>query len=110
MGRWPGVENQRPRESFTKEILLPNGQTAVVAYTIAEKPLPGGKAGIILRGGSKSIGRPRLFGFEHHPAIAYRLSADLIRRVIRGAVSPRRAHSQTRITRQPRVRNVRVTV
>jgi HSP90 family molecular chaperone len=36
-------------QTFTKEIPMPNGQTAVATYTIAEKPAPGSKAGLILR-------------------------------------------------------------
>jgi hypothetical protein len=59
-------------QTFTKEILLPNGQTAVATYTIAEKPVPGNKAGIILRVGGKSIGRPHLFGLEHDEMLSDR--------------------------------------
>ena len=59
-------------KTFTKEILLPNGQTAVATYTIAEKPVPGSKAGIILRVGGKSIGRPHLFGLEHDEMLSDR--------------------------------------
>jgi hypothetical protein len=59
-------------QTFTKEILLPNGRTAVATYTIAEKPVPGSKAGIILRVGGKSIGRPPLFGLEHDEMLSDR--------------------------------------
>ena len=59
-------------KTFTKEILLPNGQIAVATYTIAEKPVPGSKAGIILRVGGKSIGRPHLFGLEHDEMLSDR--------------------------------------
>lgn len=59
-------------ETFTKEIPLPNGQTAVATYTIADKPVPGSKAGIILRVGGKSIGRPHLFGLEHDELLSDR--------------------------------------
>ena len=65
-------------ETFTKEIPLPNGQTAVVTYTIAEKPVPGSKAGIILRVGGKSIGRPHLFGLEHDEVLSDRLKRRVV--------------------------------
>lgn len=59
-------------ETFTKEIPLPNGKTAVVTYTIAEKPVPGSRAGLIVRVGGKSIGRPHLFGLEHEELLSDR--------------------------------------
>ncbi len=65
-------------ETFTKEIPLPNGQTAVATYTIAEKPVPGRKAGIILRVGGKSIGRPHLFGLEHDEMLSDRSKRRIV--------------------------------
>lgn len=59
-------------QTFTKEIPLPNGRIAVATYTIAEKPVPGSKAGIIVRVGGKSIGRPHLFGLEHDEMLSDR--------------------------------------
>ena len=59
-------------QTFTKEIPLPNGQTAAATYTIAEKPVPGSKAGLILRVGGKSIGQPHLFGLEHDEMLSDR--------------------------------------
>jgi hypothetical protein len=59
-------------QTFSKEIPLPNGQAAVATYNIAEKPVPGSKAGIILRVGGKSIGRPHLFGLEHDEMLSDR--------------------------------------
>jgi len=37
--------------TFTEEYTLPNGTKATATYTISEKPVPGRKAGIILRAG-----------------------------------------------------------
>lgn len=67
---------------FKEEITLPNGQTATLTYTIAEKPLPGKKAGLIVRVGEKTIGKPHLFGLENHEDIS-----DKLRRRIVGEVS-----------------------
>lgn len=44
----------------------------MATYTIAEKPVPGSKAGIILRVGGKSIGRPHLFRLEHDETLSDR--------------------------------------
>ena len=51
-------------EKFQTEITLPNGQTATVSYTIADKPLPGKKSGLNVRVGGKRIGKPHLFGLK----------------------------------------------
>ncbi|MBK7999438.1 MAG: ATP-binding protein [Verrucomicrobia bacterium] len=59
-------------QTFTGEIPLPNGRTATYTYTIADKPVPGSKAGIILRDGGKAIGRPHLFGLEHDEILSDR--------------------------------------
>ena len=60
-------------EKFQKEVTLPNGQIASVSYTIADKPLPGKKAGLIVRVGGKSIGKPHLFGLENDDGVSDRL-------------------------------------
>jgi Histidine kinase-, DNA gyrase B-, and HSP90-like ATPase len=65
-------------EKFQTEITLPNGQTATVSYTIADKPLPGKKSGLNVRVGGKSIGKPHLFGLENDPAISDRLRCRIV--------------------------------
>lgn len=65
-------------EKFRKEITLPNGQVATVSYTIAEKPLPGKKAGLIVRVGGKSIGKPHLFGLESDDSLSDRLRRRIV--------------------------------
>lgn len=65
-------------QTFTKEIQLPNGKTAVATWTIAEKPVPGSKAGLIVRVGEKSIGRPHLFGLEHDEILTDRLKRRVV--------------------------------
>lgn len=65
-------------EKFTSEITLPNGQVASVSYTIAKNPLPGRKAGLILRVGGKSIGKPHLFGLENDDALSDRLRRRIV--------------------------------
>lgn len=65
-------------EKFQKEITLPNGHTAKVSYTIADKPLPGKKSGLNVRVGGKSIGKPHLFGLENHEDISDRLRRRIV--------------------------------
>ncbi len=69
-------------EKFQTEITLPNGQTATVSYTIADKPLPGKKSGLNVRVGGKSIGKPHLFGLENDDALS-----DKLRRRIVGEIN-----------------------
>lgn len=64
--------------TFTKDFVLPNGHTAQIKYTIAEKPVPASRAGIILRSGGKTIGKPHHFGLEHDDE----LSDRLLRRIV----------------------------
>lgn len=65
-------------EKFQKEIILPNGSTASISYTIADKPLPGKKSGLNVRVGGKSIGKPHLFGLENHEDISDRLRRRIV--------------------------------
>ena len=65
-------------ERFQKNIVLPNGQTAILTGTIADKPLPGKKAGIIVRVGGKSIGKPHLFGLENDDSLSDRLRRRVV--------------------------------
>ncbi|MBV6442240.1 MAG: hypothetical protein DYG98_02720 [Haliscomenobacteraceae bacterium CHB4] len=46
-------------ETFSKEIILSNGETAIFNYTISEKPVK--TPGVIFRVGDKVIGRPENF-------------------------------------------------
>ena len=69
-------------EKFEQTITLPNGHTATVSYTIADKPLPGKKSGLIVRVGGKSIGKPHLFGLENHDDLS-----DKLRRRIVGEIN-----------------------
>lgn len=65
-------------ERFEKNVTLPNGHVATFSYTIADKPLPGKKAGLIVRVGGKSIGKPHLFGLENHDDLSDRLRRRVI--------------------------------
>ncbi|HYG35486.1 MAG TPA: ATP-binding protein [Clostridia bacterium] len=65
-------------ERFEQEVELPNGQKASVKWTVAEKPLPGKKAGVILRVGGKSVGRAHCFGLEHDETLSDRLRRRLV--------------------------------
>jgi HSP90 family molecular chaperone len=65
-------------EKFQQEVTLPNGMVATGSYTIAEKPLPGKKAGLIVRVGGKSIGKPHLFGLENDDALSDRLRRRIV--------------------------------
>jgi hypothetical protein len=65
-------------ESFKKKILLPNGKTADVSFTVATKPLPGKKAGLIVRVGGKTVGRPHCFGLEFDDTLSDRLRRRIV--------------------------------
>lgn len=67
-----------PGTTFECEVKLPNGQTAQATYTIAEKPLPAKKAGIVLRQGGKTIGRSHLFGLESVDELSDRLRRRIV--------------------------------
>ncbi len=64
--------------SFTKEVTLPNGKVAVVNWTIADKPVPSSKAGLMLRAGEKAMGRSHLFGLEHNETLSDRLRRRVV--------------------------------
>jgi hypothetical protein len=59
--------------TFTKVYNLSNGKKATATYTIAEKPVPGRRAGLILRVGEKTVGRPHHWGLEHDEQLSDRL-------------------------------------
>jgi hypothetical protein len=59
--------------TFTKEYTLPNATKATATYTISEKPVPSRKAGLILRAGEKTVGKPHLWGLEHDETLSDRL-------------------------------------
>lgn len=65
-------------QKFQTEIALPNGQSALISYTIADKPLAGKKSGLNVRVGGKSIGKPHLFGLENDDAISDRLRRRIV--------------------------------
>ena len=65
-------------EKFQKEITLPNGSTATISYTIADKPIPGRRSGLIVRVGGKSVGKPHLFGLENHEDVSDRLRRRVV--------------------------------
>jgi hypothetical protein len=64
--------------AFSKAIVLPNGHTAQIKYTIADKPVPASRAGIILRSGGKTIGKPHHFGLEHDEELSDRLRRRIV--------------------------------
>lgn len=59
--------------TFTKEYDMPDGTKAEATWTVTEKPLPGRKAGLILRSGDKSVGKPHHWGLEHDEQLSNRL-------------------------------------
>jgi hypothetical protein len=59
--------------TFIKEYPLPNGTKATATYTISEKPVPSRKAGLVLRAGDKTVGKPHLWGLEHDETLSDRL-------------------------------------
>jgi len=60
-------------ETFTKEYTLPNGSKATATYTVSDKPVAGRNAGLILRAGEKSIGKPHHWGLENEEQLTDRL-------------------------------------
>lgn len=75
-------------KKFSASVKLEDGSTAEVHYTIADKPLPKRKAGIILREETKSIGRPVFWGLENEKSLSQRLLNRVAGEVVvkRGAV------------------------
>lgn len=59
--------------TFNKEYTLSNGAKATATFTIAEKPVPGRKAGLVLRVGEKTVGKPHHWGLEHDEQLSDRL-------------------------------------
>lgn len=64
--------------TFTKEYTLPNRTKATATYTISEKPVPSRKAGLILRAGDKTVGKPHLWGLEHDETLSDRLRSRIV--------------------------------
>ena len=58
---------------FKKEYPMPDGTKAEVVWTVTDKPVPGRKAGIILRSGEKTVGKPHHWGLEHDEQLSDRL-------------------------------------
>lgn len=69
-------------KTFSQKIDIGNSQFAEVKYTIADKPLPPRKAGLILREGNKAIGRPGFFGLEADEIISPRLRNRIVGEVV----------------------------
>ena len=69
-------------ESFSKKIILADGRTAELRYTIADKPLPKNKAGLILREENKSIGKPHFWGLENNDQLSQRLRQRVVGEII----------------------------
>lgn len=69
-------------EKFCTKVTLENGRAAEVRYTIADKPLPKRKAGLILREGNKSIGRPGFWGLENVNGLSQRLMNRIVGEVV----------------------------
>lgn len=65
-------------DRFEKQFPLPGGVVAELVYSITEKPRAAKHAGIILRSGEKSVGKPHHFGLENEET----LTDALRRRVI----------------------------
>lgn len=64
--------------TFSKSVTLPNGYTAQIKYTISDKPVPASRAGIVLRSGGKTIGKPHHFGLEHDDELSDRLRRRIV--------------------------------
>lgn len=73
--------------TFTKEYDMPDGTKAEVTWTVTEKPLPGRKAGLILRSGDKSVGKPHHWGLEHDEQLSDRLRNRVVGEVKVGSTS-----------------------
>ncbi len=71
-----------PGESFVRAVELPNGAQAAVRFTIADKPLPGNRAGLVLRVKGKVIGPPKCFGLEDDEETTSRLRRRIIGEVV----------------------------
>lgn len=69
-------------KTFSQQVDIGNNQFAEVKYTIADKPLPPRKAGLILREGNKAIGRPCFFGLELNTMISPRLRNRIVGEVV----------------------------
>lgn len=69
-------------KTFSQKIDIGNNRFAEVKYTIADKPLPQRKAGLILREGNKAIGRPNFFGLETDELISARLRNRIVGEVV----------------------------
>ncbi len=67
-----------PGTTFECEVALPNGTTAKVTYTIADKPLPAKHSGVVLRQGGKTIGKAHLFGLEGVDELSDRLRRRIV--------------------------------
>ena len=59
--------------TFKKEYDMPDGTKAEAVWTVTEKPVPGKKAGLVLRAGEKSVGKPHHWGLEHDEQLTNRL-------------------------------------
>lgn len=69
-------------KTFSQNVDIGNNQFAKVKYTIADKPLPPRKAGLILREGNKAIGRPGFFGLEADSMLSPRLRNRIVGEVV----------------------------
>jgi len=69
--------------TITKQYLMPDGTKAEATWTVTENPLPGRKAGLILRSGEKSVGKPHHWGLEHDEELSKRLINRVVGEVIR---------------------------
>lgn len=65
-------------EPYKHEAVMPSGYLAVLEYVITEKPKPKSKAGIMLRCGQKSIGRPHFFGLEEDDSLTDALRCRVV--------------------------------
>lgn len=64
--------------AFTKTVTLQNGHVAQLKYTISDKPVPASRAGIVLRSGGKTIGKPHHFGLENDEELSDRLRRRIV--------------------------------
>ena len=69
-------------ERFTEKIVLPNGKEASLNYTIASKPLAARKAGIILREGNKSVGKPQMWGLQDDETLSDNLRNRIVGEIV----------------------------
>lgn len=67
-----------PGTTFERDVKLPNGTIAKATYTIADKPLPAKRAGVVLRQGGKTIGRAHFFGLENIDELSDRLRRRIV--------------------------------